>query len=161
MIVQSCMRVVIGAGIAACGPRSPTANDVPVRPRRIGSVERLTPGLDVIVSPDAAFEILADGHEWTEGPVWVPALRSVLYSDVPNNAIYRWSEGARASVWLTPSGYTGTAERGGESGSNGLALDPEGRLVLAQHGDRRIARLDAPLTRPKPLFAALTERFEG
>jgi gluconolactonase len=84
-----------------------------------------------------------------------------LYSDVPNNAIYRWSEGAEPSVWLTPSGYTGQARRAGEPGSNGLALDSAGRLVLAQHGDRRIARLEAPLHRPEPVFVTLTERFEG
>jgi gluconolactonase len=161
MILKSSLAVLAVAGTVACGPGHSTGEVEPVRPRTIGYVERREPGLDAIVSPDAVFEILADGHEWTEGPVWVPALRSVLYSDVPNNAIYRWSEGAGASTWLTPSGYTGQAARGGESGSNGLELDSEGRLVLAQHGDRRIARLEAPLDQPQPVFTSLTERFEG
>lgn len=154
--------IVVTAGIAACGQQdSEAANHMGDQPRTIGHVERLAPGLDDIVSPDATFEILAEGHEWTEGPVWVPALQSVLYSDIPNNAIYRWSEGSGSSIWLKPAGYTGEVERGGESGSNGLALDSEGRLVLAQHGDRRIARLESPVTAPEPMFSTLTGTFEG
>ena len=162
MISKSSFTLIIVAGTMACAPKhSPTAEEEPRQHRTIGYVERFERELDVIVSPKAVFEILSDGHEWTEGPVWVPALRSVLYSDIPNNAIYRWTEGAEASVWLTPSGYTGEGERGGESGSNGLALDSEGRLVLAQHGDRRIARLEAPLSGPRPIFSTLTATFEG
>ncbi len=127
----------------------------------IGSIDRLDPALDAIVPADAALEVLADGHEWTEGPVWVPALQAVLYSDIPNNAIYRWREGDSASVWLQPSGYTGEVARGGESGSNGLLIDAEGKLVLAQHGDRRIARLEAPWDAPEPNFETLAGEFEG
>ncbi|MDH3570429.1 MAG: SMP-30/gluconolactonase/LRE family protein [Gemmatimonadota bacterium] len=148
--------------IASCGPKDPATDTVDDgQPRTIGHVERLDPGLDVIVPSNAVFDILADGHEWTEGPVWVPSLQSVLYSDIPSNAIYRWTAGAEASVWLTPSGYTGEMERGGESGSNGLALDADGRLILAQHGDRRIARLETPLNAPEPIFSTLTDRFDG
>lgn len=154
MMGKSLMTLAVVTAIAACGYGRST-------PATIGRVERLDPGLDAVVASDAAFEILADGHEWTEGPLWVPALRAVLYSDIPRNAIYRWSEGAEAQVWLSPSGYTGEAERGGEGGSNGLALDADGRLVLAQHGDRRIARLDAPLDAPAPSFATLTDQFGG
>jgi len=160
MILKSLL-AVLAVATGACGPGHSPGQVGPARRGTVGYVERRAPALDAIVSPDAVFEVLADGHEWTEGPVWVPVLRSVLYSDVPRNAVYRWSEGAGASVWLTPSGYTGQAARGGESGSNGLELDQEGRLVLAQHGDRRIARLEAPLDRPRPVFTALTERFEG
>jgi gluconolactonase len=106
-------------------------------------------------------EVLADGHEWTEGPVWVPELQAILYSDIPNNAIYRWNDGSGASIWLQPSGYTGAVPRGGESGSNGLLIDAEGRLVLAQHGDRRIARIVRPLSTPEPFFETLAGEYEG
>jgi gluconolactonase len=155
-------RIALVAGIAACGSGDAnTDDDDAARPRTIGHVERIEPALDDIVPQDAVFEILAEGHEWTEGPVWVPALEAVLYSDVPNNAIYRWQDGGTADVWLSPSGYTGYAERGGETGSNGLALDAEGALVLAQHGDRRLARLETPLSAPEPRFTTLTDRFDG
>ncbi len=156
MVCKSFLPVLVVIGFTACG-----TNDSSDRPRAIGHIARLAPGLDAIVPADAVFEILADGHDWTEGPVWVPALQSLLYSDVPRNAIYRWREGDTASVWLTPSGYTAPAPRGGETGSNGLALDPAGRLVLAQHGDRRIARLEAPWDRPAPIFVTLTDRFQS
>ena len=77
----------------------------------IGSVERIDSRLNLIVPSDAEMEVLAEGHEWTEGPVWVPALQGVLYSDIPNNAIYLWREGGPASLWLQPSGYTGETPR--------------------------------------------------
>jgi gluconolactonase len=48
-------------------------------PQTIGSVERLDPAIDAIVPEGAVLEILDDGHEWTEGPVWVPELDAVLF----------------------------------------------------------------------------------
>ena len=65
-----------------------------------GSIERFDPRLDAIVPLDAVIEVLSEGHEWVEGPVWVPELQSILYSDIPNNAVYRWREGEGASLWL-------------------------------------------------------------
>ena len=65
------------------------------------------------------------------------------------------------SFWLQPAGYTGEVPREGESGSNGLALDAEGRLVLAQHGDRRIAPMNAPWDAPEPNFETLAGGYQG
>ena len=90
-------------------------------------------------------------------PVWVPAEESLLFSDVPENIVYRWKDGQGVSVFLTPSGFTGEHYDGRERGSNGLTLDAKGRLVLAQHGDRRIARLN-PDNRT---FTSVAERHEG
>ena len=133
----------------------------PVSYPTTGSIERLDPRLDAIVPQDAVIEVLSEGHEWVEGPVWVPELQSILYSDIPNNAVYRWSEGEEASLWLQPAGFTGAIPREGESGSNGLALDAEGKLVLAQHGDRRLARMEAPWGAPAPMFETLVGEYEG
>lgn len=133
----------------------------PVSYPTTGSIERLDPRLDAIVPQDAVIEVLSEGHEWVEGPVWVPELQSILYSDIPNNAVYRWSEGEEASLWLQPAGFTGAIPREGESGSNGLALDAEGKLVLAQHGDRRLARMEAPWDAPAPRFETLVGEYEG
>jgi gluconolactonase len=126
----------------------------------MGSIERLSPALDAIVPRGAVLEVLSDGHAWVEGPVWVPALRSILYSDIPNNAIYRWRDGSE-SLWLQPSGYTKDVPRTGESGSNGLILSRDGRLIMAQHGDRRLARLNAPLDAPKAVFETLAGAYQG
>ncbi len=161
-IIRCLTMVLVIAGISSCTDREPQTEDIELDElSTIGSIERLDPALDAIIPPDAMIEVLADGHEWTEGPVWVPTLQSVLYSDIPNNAIYRWSKGNKASIWLKPSGYTAEVPRGGESGSNGLLLDAEGRLVLAQHGDRRIARLEASWEEPEANFSTLASEFEG
>jgi gluconolactonase len=133
----------------------------PEPPPTVGRIERLDPRLDALVPAITDLEVLAEGFDWSEGPVWVPEEGFLLFSDVPGNAIYKWQEGVGASAWLEPSGYTGTVPRGGEPGSNGLVLDAEGRLVMCQHGDRRVARLDAPWDAPEPRFTTLADRYDG
>lgn len=124
--------------------------------RTLGRVERLDPRFDKLVPPGAAIEVLAGGFRWSEGPVWDRAQARLLFSDVPNNVVHAWSEAAGLSVFLRPSGYTGPEGGGGrEPGANGLAFDGQGRLVLCQHGDRRIARLEGGR------FVTLADRFEG
>jgi gluconolactonase len=108
----------------------------------IGAIERNDPKLDELLSPDAKIEKLAQGFKWSEGPVWIWRERMLLFSDVPKNIVYRWKEDEGISEFLNPSGYTGSIPRGGEPGSNGLLLDAIGRLVLCEHGDRRMARLE-------------------
>lgn len=111
---------------------------------------------DALVPADAVIETLAGGFRWTEGPVWMKAGQFLLFSDIPNNAVMKWQDGAGISTFLKPAGYTGPAKRGGEPGSNGLLVDSEGRLVLCEHGDRRVARLEKDGTR-----TTLADRFEG
>ena len=128
----------------------------------VGGVERLDPALDALVAPDARVEVLARGYKWAEGPLWKDG--GLLFSDVPNNVIWRWTEKEGAREYLRPSGYTGTAPRGGEPGSNGLAVDGKKRLVLCQHGDRRVARLvGPPTTAPgsQPKFETIADRYDG
>ncbi len=128
----------------------------------IGEVRRLDPAIDALVPSGAKIELLADGFEWSEGPVWVDEDGGfLLFSDIPNNVVHRWSEKTGLQEWLKPSGYTGPTSRGGESGSNGLTLDNEGRLLLCQHGDRRVARMDAPWNAPAANFVTLADRHDG
>lgn len=104
-------------------------------------IVRLDPRFDRIVPDHANPEKIADGFKWVEGPVWSRQGGYLLFSDIPANSVYQWQEGKGISLFLRPSGYTGSAPFAGkEPGSNGLAIDGEGRLVLTQHGDRRIAR---------------------
>ena len=108
-----------------------------------GSIVRLDPRFDRLVPPGARLEKVADGFTWVEGPAWNRESGYLLFSDIPRNSVFKWTEDEGISLFLQPSGYTGNEPfQGREPGSNGLALDPEGRLVLAQHGDRRIARLE-------------------
>ena len=88
-----------------------------------------------LVDPDATFEILAQGFYWSEGPLWVDELQAVLFSDVPANKIYKWSEKDSLSVYLESSGHSGEENKNSGQGPNGLILDLENKLVICQHGD--------------------------
>ena len=129
--------------------------------KTIGSMERLDPALDSILSPNSKVEIIAEGYDWSEGPLWVENQKMLLFSDVPKNIVYKWTEEKGAEPYLTPSGYTGEKPRAEELGSNGLLLDDEGNLVLCQHGDRRLAMMDAPLGSPKAEFVTIADKFDG
>ena len=135
---------VIVVGVGGFAGAAGTGGDAGGGRTFVGGVERLDPALDALVAADARVEVLARGYKWAEGPLWKDG--GLLFSDVPNNVIWRWTEKEGVREYLRPSGYTGTAPRGGEPGSNGLALDGKKRLVLCQHGDRRVARLVGPPT---------------
>src|SRR3546814_7115057 len=85
----------------------------------------------------------------------------LLFSDVLENKIYKWTEQHGVEPWLEPSGYTGSVPRGGETGSNGLLLTPDGRLLLCQHGDRRLSLMDAPLDNPSARFIPVADHYQG
>ena len=125
-----------------------------------GSVNRLSPEIDGIIAPGVLPEILAEGFEWSEGPLWLPDQNILIFSDIPQNTIFQWSEKDGLSSYLKPSGHTGIESREGESGSNGLLLDPKGKLVLCQHGDRRMARMNASLAEPESNFTTLADNWE-
>jgi gluconolactonase len=134
------------------------ADDTPAADRQtIGRIERLDPALDRLLPPDAAIEVLADGLEWSEGPVWVPRTRSLLFSDIPRNQILSWNEEQGLTLFRESAGYTGAEPFvGKEPGTNGLALDHQGRLVMCCHGDRLIRRLE-----PDGSTTVLAARYGG
>jgi gluconolactonase len=105
----------------------------------LGQVVRLDPRLDKLLPKDARIDVLASGFTWAEGPIWVKDGNYLLFSDVPENTIFRWSEKEGLAPFLKPSGYTGVGVYSDEPGSNGLTLDKQGRLVLCEHGDRRVS----------------------
>ena len=124
--------------------------------RTIGQIDKRDPRLDQLIAPGTSIEVLADGFKWSEGPVWDRAAGRVLFSDIPNNVVDAWSETGGLSLFLKPSGYTGSEPfTGREPGSNALTFDAKGRLVLCQHGDRRIAR------REGDTFVTLADRYDG
>ena len=126
----------------------------------VGSVERLDDAVNDLIPVDAKIQILADGFEWSEGPVWLPKHRCVLFSDIPNNKVHRWDKENGLTTYLHPAGFTGKPARGGESGSNGLTVH-SGRLLLCQHGDRRVARMAAELDDPRSDFETIADRYQG
>jgi gluconolactonase len=133
----------------------------PSNEKSIGSIERIDTALDSIISNDAKVEILGEGFEWSEGPLWIGSQNMLLFSDVPKNTIYKWTEQKGVELYLTPSGFTGDSTTSKEPGSNGLLFDDEGSLVLCQHGDRRLAVMNSSLDAPKVDFTSIADRFNG
>jgi gluconolactonase len=129
--------------------------------KTIGSIEKTDPALDAILDTSATIEILGEGFDWTEGPLWIANEKMLLFSDIPKNTIHKWTEEKGIEIYLTPSGYTGSAARGGETGSNGLILNKENKLVLCQHGNRQMAWMDADINSPKAVFKTIADNYGG
>ncbi len=129
--------------------------------KTLGEIEFISPELEAIIPKDAVIEVIGEGMTWAEGPLWIPEKKWVLCSDVKENRIYKWSEQDGFNVYLEPSGFTGDYTDSRERGSNGLTLDGKGNLVLCQHGNRRVVRMQAPLANPKANFEVLASSFSG
>lgn len=147
----------------ACNSNTKIENNetAPQKDSAVGKVEIYDPSALQLVDTNAAIEVIAKGYTWSEGPVWLANKHMLIFSDVPENKIYSWKEGDTAKLYLTPSGYTDTAVRIGENGSNGLALDRNGKLLLCQSGNRQVVRLNASLDDPKPNFEVLAAKYNG
>jgi len=151
-------------------PVGTAAPSAAVQAATAGSIERVDPRLDAILAADARLELLGEHFGATEGPVWVQEGQNghLLFSDMPANVIYKRTPDGSVSVFLEKSGYTGDdiLNAGAQStsgrlaviliGSNGLTLDPQGRVVIAAMADRSIARIEKNGTR-----TILADRFDG
>ena len=87
---------------------APSQGDAAKQKAQPPSIERLDPALDKLLAPDAKIEILAEGYEWSEGPIWVKNGGFLLFSDVLKNTVHRWKQGEGAKPYLTPSGTRAT-----------------------------------------------------
>lgn len=146
-VIATAMTVAISAGVSAREKN---------KAEQFGVVVAAAPEFNKLVPQESKLEKLASGFDWSEGPVWSKTGGYLLFSDVPQNKVFKWQDGNEVSIFLQPSGYTGRVSRGGEPGSNGLVFDPEGRLVLCQHGDRRVARLNSDGTQ-----TTIADRYDG
>src|SRR3954467_13652383 len=127
--------------------------------KTIGSIERLDPAFDKLVPADAKIDVLGEGFDWAEGCCWIKDKGFLVFSDIPPNRIMKWEPKSGISVFRERVGYTGKepfVSETPEPGTNGLMLDPEGRLVCCCHGDRCIKRIekDGQLT-------TIVDKYEG
>ena len=121
----------------------------------VGRIEQLDPALADLIDQNEKIEVLTTGFQWSEGPVWIKSGGYLLFSDVPKNKIHKWSPKTGHSVFMDPSGYDGeNGEK--EPGSNGLMTDAQGRLVVCDHGNRRIYRVEKDGSK-----LTLADRFAG
>lgn len=149
------MAVLVGS-VVGCEIERPAGITAEPAVEARGSFERLVPTFDLLVPVDAVVEKVAGGFQFTEGPVWMPGQPSaLLFSDIPANTVYRWTEGEVPEVFLHPV-MADDSDTGGSGGSNGLALDSEGRLILCEHGNRRVARMEDDGSR-----VSLADRYEN
>jgi gluconolactonase len=130
---------------------------VAVTPQEVNvDVVRLDPAIDLIVPANPKIFKLAEGFQFTEGPIWMKN-GDLLFSDPNANRIYRYAPNRTLSVFKNNSGYSGKdiAEYF-QPGSNGLTVDPQGRLTINEHGNRRVTRVekDGRLT-------VLADKYEG
>ncbi|MEH6457885.1 MAG: SMP-30/gluconolactonase/LRE family protein [Cocleimonas sp.] len=106
-------------------------------------------------------EVLADELEWAEGPVWAESLNTLLFSDVATDKVYSWDEPKGLKLFVQPSGHepdkAGTAWRG----SNGLAIDNDGALLLAQQSSRRLSLMSTSLGNPTSKYEVLASKYGG
>lgn len=141
------------AGMAAL-PFAPAL----ARAETIGSITRFDSALDAVLDANTPIEVIASGYRWTEGPVWVKNGGYLLFSDVPANIAHRWTRGEGAKPFLDPSGLQGPIPAGiREAGSNGLAVDAQGRLIVADSGTRAIVAVDLATKRR----TILADRYQG
>jgi gluconolactonase len=130
----------------------------PVEPQEVNvEVVRLDPAIDEIVPPNPKIFKLAEGFQFTEGPIWVRDGNYLLFSDPNANRIYKYTPEGQLSVFKENSGYAG-ADLGeyGQPGSNGITLDSKGRLTIDEHGNRRVIRVE-----PTGATTVLADKFEG
>ncbi len=113
-----------------------------------------------IIEPDATINVLAGGFEWTEGPLWIEDGKYLLFSDIPNNKVYKLDFKNDTTTYLSPSGFTGKDFKGSEPGSNGLLLNTRGELVLMQHGDRRISKMKTSLDNPAADYSPIVTGYK-
>jgi gluconolactonase len=140
----------VAAAVAAEWPAG-----LPQQPVEVRDVAMLQ-----VIDATAKLEILSSGHQWAEGPVAEPGSGAVLFSDVPKNQIWRWSEATGSTLYLMPSGSTGHQPSVLKEGSNGLLFNKKGELVLAQHGDRRLA-VRITQQGQQATFRTLTGTYQG
>src|SRR5690606_28976301 len=89
---------------ASCNNQS--GKDTTMKYAVTGEIERLDPALDQVIDSNAKAEIIAEGFEWSEGPLWVEAHQMLLFSDVPTNTVYKWTAEKGKEVYLQPSGFS-------------------------------------------------------
>jgi len=122
----------------------------------VGRIDRLDPAVSGLLDESAVIEVIATGFTWSEGPVWMARERQLVFSDVPENKAYRWREGRGVDLFLDPSGASHRGPDISTQGSNGFIVH-NGRLLLCQVGDRRIASLDTD----GRSFTTVVDRYDG
>ncbi len=107
----------------------------------IGQLQSADERFYELVPEESEIEVLAEGFQWTEGPAWRKSEEYVLFSDIPENTVYRWSEQDGLSIFLRPAGYMWSDPAGRELGTNGLLFNQNNELLACDHGNRAVVKI--------------------
>ncbi len=121
--------------------------------KTVGRIERLSPELDKVISPDARIEVLADGFEWTEGPVWRKEEQKLIFTDVRAGKLYQWTEEEGVSLYLD------VAEPDNRIGPSALLVDKNEVLHMLRYGHGQLVRMNTPISEPSMDFTIIAEGF--
>jgi gluconolactonase len=146
---------IASAPTSTAASSAPTGNAADEFP---ASIERLDPALDSILSRDATWHRLATGFTWVEGPVYTRS-GDLMFAEITSNSIRRIAKDGTVSIWLQPSGYRGSDHYGKEPGTNGMTIDPQGRLTVAGHAARNIMRFES--MDPHGTVTILADTYQG
>jgi gluconolactonase len=140
--------------LGACAP-APKPESAAPPPKGVGSIVRLDPAIDALIPNDAIIEKVGGGFQFTEGPLW----RSdghLWFSDVVGNVVRSITPDGQVKVLIENAGGATSAPPGSFIGPNAMVADKDGYVLLCQHTNRRIARLDKDLKQ-----TAYLDKFEG
>jgi len=158
MNLRDCFAFAALLGLLGCTQPAPEPQQAkPAEEPALGTVVRVDPALDAIVPANARIEKLVGGFAFTEGPVWDRQVGGLLFSDIPQNVIHKWTPDGQVTIFRKPAGYDGSdAPTGAFIGSNGLTLDRQQRLIICEHGNRRLTRLE-----PDGKLTVLAAAYQG
>jgi gluconolactonase len=129
---------------------------VPMTKIEESRIDRWDPAMDAIVPKDWKIEKLAEGFGWAEGPIWVKKGQYLLFTDVPGNKMWKWSEKGGLEKFLDPSGAANPDPAiWREAGANGLAILDSKHILLADTGNRNIQKLNLKTKKKTPVATAL------
>lgn len=160
LLGAACSKAPDSVSPSTNGPAPDAAPAPPPVPTKVeeARIDRWDPAMDAIVPVDWKVEKLAEGFGWAEGPIWVKSGGYLLFTDVPGNKMWKWSEAGGLEKFLDPSGATAPDENvWREAGANGLAILDDKSILVADTGNRSIQRLDL-VTKTKTPVA---EKFDG
>ncbi|MFY7920079.1 MAG: SMP-30/gluconolactonase/LRE family protein [Chryseotalea sp.] len=128
---------------------------------QIGKIEVWDHELSTVIDTTLSTTVLAEGFVWSEGPLWLEKENKLIFTDVPKNIIWSWDEKNGLQTYLQPSGYTLEEVGNAGEGANGLLLNANNKLVLCQHGDRRMAWMQSDLQNPSANFTTIVSKWEN
>lgn len=135
-LTQLGLGVFLSLALVSCG--DPQSTQTAMSDSGAGTIVRVDPAVDTLIPVDARIEKLADNFAFTEGPVWHRGLDHLMFSDLRSNAIHIWDVEGGLRTFMQPV-FEGQSETT-SVGSNGLNIDSDGRLILMEHGNRRVSR---------------------